>query len=197
VWGCANAWTPRLFSIFGTLATNIVHEDEAITFRSILAGRILLVDVPLVKYRKHQENLHSRIRDQSNSITAIREEERRMQNEFERRAIMHAGFLTDLETARAQGLLSDEEYGRSRSEAQRLREEFELQARYLKSGLWTKTWILWRLRKMKADLPTWRKLRRRWMPASLISIMRFCMSRLRASAAFLKRRGGAAKVETS
>jgi hypothetical protein len=188
VTGCANAWVPRLFSVFGPLPKNVIYEDQAITFRSILAGRILLVDVPLVKYRQHRENIWNQSRVVATSITSIRNEERRTQNVFQGCAIMEAGFLADLETARAQGLLSEETYGRARGAGQRLREAYELQARYLQSGLWTKTGILWRLWRMKEDSVAWRKLRRRWLPANLVLIMRLGLSRLRASTTFLKRR---------
>jgi len=196
VTGCANTWSPRLFSVFGPLSPNIVYEDKAITFRSVLAGRILLVDVPLVKYRKHQENLYYRNRGLMTSITSIRDEERRLQNSLELRAVMYAGFQADLETARAKGLLSEDEHSRFRSEAQRLREASELQARYLNSGLGTKTIILCRMLRMKANWMAWRALLRRWMPASLILLTKLGLGRLRACAQSLKPRRPAAKTET-
>jgi hypothetical protein len=195
--GCVNAWSPRLFSLFGPLPANLVIEDHAITFRSVLAGRILLVDLPLVKYRQHRENLWNRTRPRTTSIASIREEERRSQNAVQRWVVLYDGFLADLETARAKGLLSEEEYGRSRSEGQRTRKAFELQARYFTSGLWMKTCILWRLHRMNAALVSWRPLLRRWMPISLVLITKLGLGHLRASAQFLKPRRPAAKAETS
>jgi len=194
VTGCANAWSPRLFSLFGPLSLNIVYEDKAIAFRSVMAGRILMVDVPLVKYRKHEENLYYRSRGLNNSITSIRDEERRLQNSLEFRAVMYAGFQADLDTARGKGLLSEDEHRCSRREAQRLREAFELQAHYLKSGLWTKTVILGRMLRLKANWMAWRALLRRWMPASFVLITKLGLSRLRAGAHWLKPRRPAAKT---
>jgi Glycosyl transferase family 2 len=195
VTGCANAWSPRLFSVFGPLAPNIVYEDKAIAFRSVVAGRILMVGVPLVKYRKHQENLYYRSRGLNTSINSIRDEERRLQSSLELRAVMYAGFQADLDTARSKGLIAEDEHSRSHSEAQRLREAFELQARYLKSGLWTKTFILGRMLRMNANWMAWRALLRRWMPASFVLITKLGLGRLRAAAQSLKPRGPAAKTE--
>ncbi|HEV7928300.1 MAG TPA: glycosyltransferase [Verrucomicrobiae bacterium] len=197
VTGCANAWSPQLFSTFGPLPTNIVYEDMAITFRSVLGGRILLVDVPLVKYRLHQKNLHSRIQHGSASITSIRDDEASFQKKFERRAIMQAGFLADLETAHRQGILSEEEYGGSSNDAQRLRDAFLLQSRYMNSGFLMKTWILCRLVRISEGFVSWRALLRRWMPVSLILITKLGLSRLRSSAALLKPRRPAAKADGS
>jgi glycosyltransferase involved in cell wall biosynthesis len=197
VTGCANAWSPRLFAIFRPLPSNIIHEDEAITFRSVLTGRILRVDVPLVKYRQHDDNLYNKSGIQSASIGSMREQEMRLRTKFERRAVMHAAFLSDLETARELKLLSDEDYRHSRSEAQRLREAFELQARYLNSGFWMKTYILGRLFRLKAICTEWPRLIHRWMPTSLVLITRLGLSKLRAPAAFLKPNRPTAKAETS
>jgi glycosyltransferase involved in cell wall biosynthesis len=197
VTGCANAWSPRLFSAFGPLSPNIVYEDKAIAFRSVVAGRILMVDVPLVKYRKHQDNLYYRSRGLNSSITSIRDEERRLQNSLELRAVMYAGFQADLDTARGKGLLSEDEHSRSRSEAQRLRKAFELQARYLKSGFWMKTLILCRLLRMRLNWVAWRAMLRRWMPVSLVLISKLGLSRLRALANMWKPRGTEARTETS
>jgi hypothetical protein len=151
--------------------------------------------MPLVKYRMHLENLWNRSRLLSNSIPSFREEENRYQNKFERRAIMQAGFLGDLETARKLGLISENEYDRSRTEGQRMREAYVLQARYFNSGLWMKTCILYRLFRMKASLVEWRSLFRRWMPISFVLITKLGMSYLRSSAISLKPRKPAVKAE--
>jgi glycosyltransferase involved in cell wall biosynthesis len=197
VTGCANAWSPRLFSIFGPLLPKIVYEDKAITFRSVLAGRILLVDVPLVKYRKHEGNLYHRSRGLNTSISSIRDEEKRLQNSLECRAVMYSGFEADLETARLKGILSEDEHGRCSSEAQRIQEEFELQARYLKSGFWLKTLILCRLSMMKLNWIAWRVLLRRWMPESVVLITKLGLGLLRARAQSLRASRPVAKTGIS
>ena len=50
--GATEAWDPALFAIFGDFRGDLVYEDCALTFRSLLAGRpITYVDKPLVHYR--------------------------------------------------------------------------------------------------------------------------------------------------
>lgn len=50
--GCAHAWSPKVFRIFGPLWPQCSIEDTAIVFRSAMAGRVLHLDEPLVKYRR-------------------------------------------------------------------------------------------------------------------------------------------------
>lgn len=51
VLGASHAWSQRVFSEFGTLMPSVVHEDRVIPFRSILLGKVSLIEEPLVKYR--------------------------------------------------------------------------------------------------------------------------------------------------
>lgn len=50
--GATEAWDRNLFDFFGDLRDDLIHEDCALTFRSLLAGRpVNYVDQPLVRYR--------------------------------------------------------------------------------------------------------------------------------------------------
>ncbi len=49
--GASEAWSRKLFSRFGPLNPEIVHEDRALGFRALLCGGIKFIDRPLVKYR--------------------------------------------------------------------------------------------------------------------------------------------------
>ncbi|SDT95629.1 Glycosyl transferase family 2 [Pseudomonas pohangensis] len=52
VMGATEAWDRRLFNSYGDFRDGLVHEDQALTFRSLLAGRpVTYVDRPLVFYR--------------------------------------------------------------------------------------------------------------------------------------------------
>jgi hypothetical protein len=55
--GCTAASSAKLFRTFGSMSPDIVAEDQVLIFRSALAGPILFVDMPLVKYRRHGANL--------------------------------------------------------------------------------------------------------------------------------------------
>lgn len=50
--GATEAWDREMFNTFGDFRSDLVHEDVALTFRSLLAGRpVMYVDQPLVNYR--------------------------------------------------------------------------------------------------------------------------------------------------
>lgn len=51
--GATEAWDRALFDVFGDLRADLVHEDKALPFRSLLLGRpVLYIDRPLVLYRQ-------------------------------------------------------------------------------------------------------------------------------------------------
>ena len=60
--GCAHAFSPRLFTLFGGLPEDVIHEDEVLAFRSIIAGRVFFINEPLVQYRLHGNNVYLSIR---------------------------------------------------------------------------------------------------------------------------------------
>jgi glycosyltransferase involved in cell wall biosynthesis len=55
VCGCSHAWTPELFAFFGPLNTDL--EDLVVSFRSLALSTIAYVQKPLVKYRRHGNNV--------------------------------------------------------------------------------------------------------------------------------------------
>lgn len=53
VYGPTEAWDRHLFEFFGDLRSDLVHEDCALPFRSMLAGRpVVFIKQPLVFYRE-------------------------------------------------------------------------------------------------------------------------------------------------
>lgn len=51
--GATEAWDKSIFDVFGDLRPDLVHEDRALPFRSLLLGRpIVYIDQPLVLYRQ-------------------------------------------------------------------------------------------------------------------------------------------------
>lgn len=58
IYGASLAWHKSLFEIFGLLRDDVVSQDKAIGFRSLLIGQgIGCVEKPLVKYRFHSTNI--------------------------------------------------------------------------------------------------------------------------------------------
>jgi len=55
--GATHAWRREVFDVFGPLLPQVVFEDNAISFRSHLLGRIAFLDKKLVSYRTHDQNI--------------------------------------------------------------------------------------------------------------------------------------------
>lgn len=55
--GCSFAFRKNIFQKYGELNSQILQEDGALAFRSLLEGEISFVDTPLVKYRIHGSNI--------------------------------------------------------------------------------------------------------------------------------------------
>ncbi|MFZ2446297.1 MAG: glycosyltransferase [Syntrophobacteraceae bacterium] len=55
--GCAQAFAPEVFSLFGPLTVPLTCDDMAIPFRSALIGHIRYIDEELVLYRRHATNI--------------------------------------------------------------------------------------------------------------------------------------------
>jgi glycosyltransferase involved in cell wall biosynthesis len=172
VFGCAHAYSRQLFSVFGNLPEEVIHEDNALVFRSILAGRIVYIDQALVKYRLHGNNVFITSRKPSADLKIIQGQEARLRRGFKNRETMYAVFLMDLETARARGLIGQTEFQRASDAATRLRDRVSLMGKYLESGFFGKCRIfsrLWRGGLEKYELKT---LSRRLIPGALFVRLR-------------------------
>lgn len=55
--GATAAYSRELFDSFGTLSCDVVAEDYALFLRSLLIGAVGYIGIPLVRYRKHRNNL--------------------------------------------------------------------------------------------------------------------------------------------
>ena len=63
VFGCAAGYSRRLFDVYGPLDVSLRQEDAVLPFRALLGDGIRVVDQPLVKYRKHGDNIcYGRVR---------------------------------------------------------------------------------------------------------------------------------------
>lgn len=71
VFGCTQAFHRDLFKLFGPINSSIVAEDTIIPFRALLLGNINYIDIVLVKYRRHQENI-SKGRERMTSLDVWR-----------------------------------------------------------------------------------------------------------------------------
>lgn len=51
VLGATQAWACELFTVFGPLRSDVIHEDCAIPLRAMLIGKVSYIEKPLVNYR--------------------------------------------------------------------------------------------------------------------------------------------------
>jgi glycosyltransferase involved in cell wall biosynthesis len=77
VMGCSHAWHRDVFQVFGPLYHKVMFEDNAISFRSFLLGKVVYVDDTLVHYRQHASNLTNYSREMDQAILERRMATRR------------------------------------------------------------------------------------------------------------------------
>lgn len=118
VLGCTGAWSRKLFERFGPLPVEVVYEDMALAFRSLISGGLVFIDHPLVLYRLHGNNIHHSESKYVASWKELRADEERIKTGLRRRLVIARSFRADLETAQNLELLSP-------AEAATLRRELE------------------------------------------------------------------------
>lgn len=105
--GCTEAWSPLLFRVFGPLHNNVVHEDNALSFRAWLLGDINFSSQALVCYRMHENNISFSRPRYYRTRQELMEYER-CKSRAARRWCSHIKqHLEDLVTAKRLSMLSD------------------------------------------------------------------------------------------
>lgn len=67
IYGCTISFTPNLIRLYGPLAEGTFIEDLQLTFRALVFGRVLGINLPLVRYRMHESNISREITLQEES----------------------------------------------------------------------------------------------------------------------------------
>lgn len=106
--GCTHAIARKLVDLFGPLPERVVYEDTALSFRTVLAGGVFtFVNEPLVRYRRHAQNITFALHNLKRSTReAVREHEQKRAVELERFVTLYEGFAKDAERAGTLGLIS-------------------------------------------------------------------------------------------
>jgi glycosyltransferase involved in cell wall biosynthesis len=175
VFGCTHAFSRHLFKVFGGLPEDTIHEDDALAFRSILAGRLVYINEPLVKYRLHGSNTYVRNKKRGVDLKSLEQQEDRYRRDFRGRETMHKTFLLDLEKAKSQGLIGNADYEKTVKEATRLRRRFSLMRRFLESGFLDKCRTLSLLQKEGLDKQESKFLFRHLIPQPLFLRIRLAL----------------------
>ena len=107
--GAAAAWSRALFERFGPLPEDVIYEDMALTFRSLISGGLVLIDHPFVLYRLHGNNIHHSETKYVATWKELRADEERIKTSLKRKLVIARCFRADLEKARSLELLPDSE----------------------------------------------------------------------------------------
>jgi glycosyltransferase involved in cell wall biosynthesis len=168
VFGCTHTFSRQLCKIFGDLPADTIHEDDALAFRSILAGQLVYINEPLVRYRLHGNNVFVASRKRGADLKMLGQQEDRHRRDFRNREIMHKTFLLDLEKAKAQGLIAKPDYEKAGEEAVRMHRRYSLMGKFWESGFLGKCRILSLLKREGLDRAETQFLLRRLIPRPLL-----------------------------
>jgi glycosyltransferase involved in cell wall biosynthesis len=182
IFGCAHAFSRKLYNVFGNLPDEVIHEDNALGFRSVLAGQLLFINEPLVKYRIHGNNVYIRDQKARTDLKSLERQEERARRAYRYREIMYRTFQLDLKTARDRALVPNTEFEAMTKEAARLQQRLSLMGKFLESGFVTKCKILSTLWRDGLNRQERYNLLKRLPPRNIL--LRFRLLRAYATAAF-------------
>ena len=128
--GCTHAWSPVLFDYFGPLTADL--EDVVLSFRTLAIGEMIYVNRPVVKYRRHGNNVSFFAgRDDARSFE---HRERRLRWVNQKHVEAFDAILADIEVLYAKGRVDSVERNRLHSESSRLRNAVEIERRMMDEG---------------------------------------------------------------
>jgi glycosyltransferase involved in cell wall biosynthesis len=134
VCGCSQAWSPSLFSYFGSLQSDL--EDLVLSFRSLAIGQILYINEPLVKYRRHGANVSFFAGGDDTISFAHREHRLRWVDEQTVRA--YDNMLADVEILHRQGSITSAKRDRLRTEGRRIRTIYAVERQMMDGSIFQK-----------------------------------------------------------
>jgi len=192
VFGCTHAFSKKLFDVFGNVPEDLIHEDDVLGLRSLLAGSITFIDRPLVRYRIHGNNVYAAQKqcDTRENLSQLAAQEAKDRRNIHNRKIMYVAFLSDLVKAQRLSLIADEEFKAASLEALQRRRYFQWIEEYLESGFVSKLRKLNHLRHERLEpgdyrillvrlLPVQSRLRVRLALNYVARMRRYAMSALR------------------
>ncbi|MGO8837364.1 MAG: glycosyltransferase [Limisphaerales bacterium] len=180
VHGCTHVISPHLFRTFGNLLEQVIYEDKVLAFRSVLSGRVLYIGEPLVKYRLHGANVfkYQRNRRAGASLKSLEEEEMSLHREYQNTEIMYQAFLNDLQKAREEKLVGEQDYTTMSQEAEYQRRRNFLLSSFFESGILGKCRILFQLQKLGMNKVDRGIVLKRLIPQSLFLRIRVARSQI-------------------
>jgi glycosyltransferase involved in cell wall biosynthesis len=128
VTGCAYAISRKLPLLFGPMPETVTYEDTALCFRNVLAGGLFtFIDAPLVKYRRHGQNVTFGLHwSRPKNMDEFNTFQRKRQIELDRFIEIYKCFAADAAKAFKQGLIAKSEYPKLMGRIFREGRRFEL-----------------------------------------------------------------------
>lgn len=132
VQGSCHAFSKRLFEEFSPLPANVVYEDLAIAFRSVLIGEIHFIHTPLIKFRQHNQNTYAAIRlEDVSTAEQLRAYHAQAARTLARYVDLYDSFLADVRRLACRGKLEAERAAQLESVILEARKKYQLrQAMY-------------------------------------------------------------------
>ncbi len=180
VFGCAHSFSRQLFQTFGSLPESLVHEDNVLGFRSVIAGEIHYINEPLVKYRLHGNNIYLSGDRRAVDLQSLEGQERRLRSYFRNKENMYAALLPDLDKAERARLLDANDLEKTRAEAVRMQKCFAAMASFLESGFISRCRIFLQVRRSGLVPGEMRGLAKRLLPRPLFLRIRLALAYIAA-----------------
>ena len=141
--GCSHAWSRELFDQFGQLSSDL--EDLVLTFRTLSIGQILYIDTPLLKYRRHGNNL-SFLAERDDTLTFEHREER-LRWVDEQTVKAYSNIIMDIDTLSQKNKISSSYHKQLITEAKRVRDFYDIERQMMDGGFLHKLLILMKFAK--------------------------------------------------
>ena len=129
--GCTHAWSPKLFDFFGPLIGDL--EDQELSFRTLAIGELLYVHRPLIKYRRHGDNVS--FFAGWDDTQSFEHREKRLRWTDEKSTGAFANIVRDIETLCSKGRITAAERDRLKTEAERVAMHFTLERDMMDGGI--------------------------------------------------------------
>jgi len=176
VFGCAHSFSRELFRSFGSLPESLIHEDNVLGFRSVLAGEIHYINQPLVKYRLHGNNIYLSGNRRGVDLQTLQRQEERLGSYFRNKENMYGALLLDLDKPIATRLLSAQDLEKTRAETIRMQKCFSSMGRFLESGFVSRCRIFLQVRRSGLVPTEIRGLAKRLVPRPLFLRIRLALA---------------------
>jgi glycosyltransferase involved in cell wall biosynthesis len=128
--GCTAAWSPVLFNYSGPVRSNLV--DVVLNFRTLAIGQLVYINKPLVKWRRHGDNVSFLAGEK---VETFERREKRLRWVDESTVKAFDDMSACIGRLFEDGRISANEYDRLKAEGRRMREHYRVEGLLLDENL--------------------------------------------------------------